>query len=368
MRKIPKQKRAQKRSQKPRIVFFFMLVVLFVVSVIVLPNIQTRQFSYGATTTPVPARPNLQLVLFNPSITPTLTPPPTPKQQLPGKPNQSGKTNQPGNFIPNTQTNPDFSALKNPPVAVGPTAPKSNGQPCPGGFDTGKPVTGSCYCTALTVTCKNGVGYGANGGLYPGPNPCGTSAAPGNGRYCVEKPVIYLYPSIPTLVNVQVITRGTVVVSNPAYPIGGWKNVLAYPDGRLHYDGNDYSELFYESSVNDFSKPETGVTIPANQLAEKLGRLLDQLGLIDNEKQEFLSFWLPQLQALDSPYIYFSILTPSAKAAIDTVAITPKPDTQIAFIAYFKALSQPEEDTLLLPPTPKRHGFVSVEWGGVIEK
>src|SRR5579872_2438917 len=178
MKKTSKYKK--KKSSKRQIVFFFLLFFLFGFVAIILPTIRTDKFSYGAAIPPsVPARPNLQLVLYNPSLTPTLTPTPQQQQQQPpGQPNQPVKTNPPG--IPITQTTPDFTALRTTPRPVGPTAPKSNGQPCPGGFDTGKPVTGSCYCTALTVTCKNGVGYGANGALYPGKNPCGSSSAPGN--------------------------------------------------------------------------------------------------------------------------------------------------------------------------------------------
>src|SRR5579863_8271550 len=110
------------------------------------------------------------------------------------------------------------------------------------------------------------------------------------------------------------------------------------------------------------------MTIPKNELANQLNTALDELGLVDHEKQEFLSFWLPQLETMPSPYVFFSILSPYAKASIDTVDITPQPDTQIAFIAYFKEASTPEKDTLQLPPAPKRQGFVSVEWGGVIGK
>ncbi|HVA96492.1 MAG TPA: hypothetical protein VND99_02465 [Candidatus Acidoferrales bacterium] len=372
---MKKQVKKQKKRNLSQISLFLILFLLFCVTIVVLPSVETKKFSYGATNTaaipftPAPAQSNLQMDWF---LVPTGTSPSTapskaqtqPANPNPAKPNKQTQTKNP--------LQPVNSAPQSPighfqPAAPGPKAPVSNGQPCPGGFDSGKPVTGSCYCTALTVTCKNGIGYGANGALYPGPNPCGTKIAPGSGRYCVEKPVIYLYPTVPTLVDVQVITNGSVVVSDPTYPQGGWKDVLANPNGTLSYNGKKYSELFYESSVTDFQQPHLGVTIPKSQLTEKLGSLLDELGLVGPEKQEFLSFWLPQLKAMPTPYIFFSVLTPSAKAAIDTVAISPKPDTQIAFIAYFKAALTPAKDTLQLPATPKRQGFVSVEWGGVID-
>ena len=372
MRKITKPNRKQKKSNKIKIILFFLLVLSFGLFSIVLPTTQTTKLSYGASVpfTPIPAKPNLQLEWFlvptgSNTLPGTTTQQPAPINPPPAQQNQQ-KPNQPGNsFLPPSNSSP---VVRITPRPVGPTAPKSNGQLCSVGNNSGQSVTGSCYCADLTVTCKNGVGYGANGGLYPGPNPCGTKVAPRNGRFCVEKPVIYLYPTLPTSISVQVITSGSVVISDPTYPPGGWNNVLAMPDGNLTYKGKNYSELFYETSVTDFQKPQQGVTIAKAQLTEKLSSLLDQLGLIGKEKQEFLSFWLPQLETLPSQYIFFSVLSPSAKAGIDTVAITPKPDTQINFIAYFKAAAQPAKDMLKLPPTPKRLGFVSVEWGGVIDK
>jgi hypothetical protein len=366
MKKIVKNKKS--KTNTLRIGSFLVLFILFGIVLVVLPTTRTNKDSYGATIpfTPVPAKSNLQLETFT---LPSLSPSPSSSQAQPVK--SSPVNQQPCNSFLPANSSPCSSGNNTPPHPLATIHPlispvKSNGQLCSAADDSGSAVNGNCYCPDLTVTCKNGVGYGANGGLYPGVNPCGSNEAPGSGRYCVEKPVIYLYPQAPTLVNVQVITAGSVVVSNPQYPVDGWKNILANPDGTLQYEGEYYSELFYESSVNTFQQPQEGITIPTNQLSEKLNGLLDQLGLIGHEKQEFLAFWMPRLEALNSPYIFFSILDPSTKANIDTVSISPKPDTQIEFIAYFKAVSVLAINTLELPPTPERKGFVSVEWGGVI--
>lgn len=239
--------------------------------------------------------------------------------------------------------------------------------------DDGVKVPTTCQCWGSTIECINGkVTYlsGTNFNV----NPCGKAAPVGggkysnNGRYCIGKPVIYLYPQNPTYVNVQVVTKGKIVVSNPMYPQKGWKNILANPNGTLYYRKQKYKELFYESSVNSFQKPYEGIVIPTSELTSRLNSLLSRLGLITNEKKEFISFWVPKLQALNAPYIFFSILSPSAKEAVDHVIITPKPETQIAFIAYFKPLDTAIYGSPLhLPPTPKRIGFTSVEWGGVID-
>jgi hypothetical protein len=85
----------------------------------------------------------------------------------------------------------------------------------------------------------------------PKPNP--------DGVYCVAKPVIYLYPEKETLVDVSVKTEGKIVVSDPLYPPGGWKNVLAFPSGKLIYQGREYRELFYESEAEDIKAPQSGL-------------------------------------------------------------------------------------------------------------
>jgi hypothetical protein len=249
--------------------------------------------------------------------------------------------------------------------------------------DNGINVPTTCQCMDLVITCKNGVAYNDDGTVfeitapnvdYAGPQEhlqtlCkGSVIAPTDGRYCIAKPVVYLYPEAPTLVDVRVESEGEIVVSDPLYPENGWKNVLAHPDGTLFYQGKQYSELFFETEVNDIKKPEKGIIIKTAQLEEKLDGIVDQLGLIDHEKREFLEFWVPRLKALKSPYIFFSVLDKAEKERLDKVIISPNPDTVIEFIAYFKPIETLDYDnSLQLPPKPKRVGFVSVEWGGSLD-
>jgi hypothetical protein len=266
------------------------------------------------------------------------------------------------------------------PVPDGPPAPANSFPTAPPNApvcqdqDDGVIVPDTCRCADLTVVCSNGNPVNITPGQFgslpvDGLITCGAPPYAENGRYCVGKPVIYLYPTDPTFVTVQVNTIGSIVESNPTYPQGGWKNVLAYPNGNLEYQNQPYTELFYESSVNSLQKPEKGIVIPKDELTENLNSVLDKLGLISNEKKEFIAFWLPKLQALNSPYIFFSVLSSSSKDTVDHVVITPKPDTQIAFIAYFKPVNTANYGSALeLPPTPQRIGFTSVEWGGVIDK
>lgn len=189
-------------------------------------------------------------------------------------------------------------------------------------------------------------------------------------EWCIGKPVIYLYPEVPTFINVEVTVPGHIFISDPLYPEGGWQDVLAYPNGNLEYKGKSYRDLYYETALNtDLRKPKNGIIIPSNQLENKLKEYTMKLGLNEFESSEFNEYWVPLLEDLDAPYILFSILERDEKERIDHVEIIPAPDTFIDFIAYFKPVYQlyaPE--TLVLPAKPQeRLGFTAVEWGGTID-
>lgn len=187
--------------------------------------------------------------------------------------------------------------------------------------------------------------------------------------YCMGKPVIYLYPTKKTLVDVKLTIPGRIYISIPEYPDSGWKNVEAYPNGKLTYKGKEYKNLYYESEVKDVKAPKNGIFIKTTELKKELTSITTKLGLIKTEQDEFLEYWLPKLYELNSPYILFSLLDPKEKDRVDHVEIFPKPDTFIEFLAYFKKVKQPYEiPGLELPKTiPERIGFTAVEWGGTIE-
>ncbi len=369
MKKLTRSKR--KNSHKIRnagLILFFGLVVTVIA---ILPSVPANKFSYGETNygiqfTPEPARSSLQLATFE--LTPTPATSYTPQQgsqMQPNTPQQQVLQQQ----IPQQSTQHIIPKKTWGPTPKGFPTPVKSGKACVGYEESTKHPPTTCSCPQVTVICKNGSSYLSNGQKYAA-NPCGDKHAhPTNGRYCLEKPVIYLYPTNPTTVAVQVVSTGAVVVSAPHYPTDGWQNILANPNGELFYQGREYNELFYETSVTTFDKPTSGIIIPTNQLPTQLNEILNQLGLVGREKQEFISFWVPQLENLHASYIYFSILDQKEKAKVDTVNITPKPDTQIAFIAYFKPVASATNNAVLqLPAKPERKGFVSVEWGGVLDK
>ena len=88
---------------------------------------------------------------------------------------------------------------------------------------------------------------------------------------------------------------------------------------------------------------------------------LEKLGLTPREYNEFIVYWLPQMQA--NPYNLITFQSDAYTQAA-RLAIEPAPDTLLRVFMAWKPLEEPVE----LPPQelagPERSGFTVVEWGG----
>jgi len=178
---------------------------------------------------------------------------------------------------------------------------------------------------------------------------------------CVHKPAIYLYPTEKTEIEVALDLNGKLDCTYPQYN-NGWK-VMAYPDGKIvnDTDGKEYSYLYWEGTVNiqfDFSK---GFVIKGIDTAAFLQEKLAYLGLTPKEYNEFIVYWLPQMQNNAYNLIAFQgdAYTNAAK-----LNITPKPDSLLRVFMAYKPLDKPitlPEQTL---SAFERKGFTVVEWGG----
>ena len=266
-----------------------------------------------------------------------------------------------------------FNSVSTPPPvqATGGSNPVVPGNPCP--VDTGQAMSSTCSCSNdARVTCSGGSCVGITGAGYnscadSSNPPCGTAEAPGTGTYCWLKPVIYLYPTSSMTVSVKIDTVGKITISDPLYQ-DGWDNILAYPDGKLIYKDEQYKELFYETSVNETKRINQGKIVQTQDIEKELYDLTGQLGLVKKEQDELVSFWVPRLKNLNKKYILISLVDKQSKEAADRVIISPKPDTEIEIIFYFKGLDTWQDiPPFSLPQAPQRVGFTSVEWGGTID-
>ena len=177
------------------------------------------------------------------------------------------------------------------------------------------------------------------------------------------KPIIYLYPEKTQKLSVKLGYKDKITVSYPNY-INGW-NVLANPNGDLidlDTNKNLYS-LYYESdTAYKFKVEKDGFIVKKENIAQFLEDKLSILGLTYKEAEEFIIYWLPVLQK--NPYNYIRFATIEEINQSMPLEFSEQPDTLIRVLMTYKGLHKTidvEEQQL---ETPKRIGFVAVEWGG----
>lgn len=179
----------------------------------------------------------------------------------------------------------------------------------------------------------------------------------------VDKPIIYLYPQDEINISVKLGNPEKITCSYPKYTTG-W-NVQAKPNGDLiDLDTNkELYSLYYESESNySFKVEKDGFVVKAENIAEFLEEKLSILGLTDREREEFIIYWLPKLEANNYNYIRFATVDEINENM--SLEITPKPQTLIRILMIFKGLENPIiVDEQVLTPV-ERKGFVAVEWGG----
>ena len=113
------------------------------------------------------------------------------------------------------------------------------------------------------------------------------------------KPVIYLYPEEETDVSVTLAYDGTLTCTYPNYKTG-W-HVSAKPDGTLtDEDGQTYNYLYWEGTDSAEYDLSHGFCVAGSDTAAFLENALRDLGLTRKEANEFIVYWLPQMQ--ENPY------------------------------------------------------------------
>lgn len=174
-----------------------------------------------------------------------------------------------------------------------------------------------------------------------------------------EKPVIYLYPETPTDVTVRLDYVGELTHTYPKYD-GGWR-VTAYPDGTLvDADGREYYCLFWEGRDHVSYDMSEGFCVAGDETEEFLEDALAKLGLNAREANEFIIYWLPQME--NNAYNLISFQTDTYTDAA-RLFVDPAPDTLIRVFMTWKALDAPADVAPQTLTAPEREGFVLVEWG-----
>lgn len=183
----------------------------------------------------------------------------------------------------------------------------------------------------------------------------------------MAKPVIYLYPDEEMAVNVQLNLNGKLTHSYPKYPADGW-NVKAQPDGTLYDEnGKEFYALFWEGvSQTNFTYSE-GFVVRGEETELFLENSLEILGLTRREANEFIMYWLPQMENNDYNLIHFSS---KEYEEIAGLKITPEPESLIRIMMVWSPLESkieiPQQN--LFDMKAERNGFTVVEWGGKMQE
>lgn len=200
--------------------------------------------------------------------------------------------------------------------------------------------------------------------LGGGEDLCRCTSNTDNEHVDILKPIIYLYPKEETNITVQLGNPEKLTSSYPRYT-DGW-NVIAYPNGDLidKETGNKLYSLYWEGEEDDKNIEKTvGFIVKGTDSTGFLEEKLEILGLNYKEKEEFIVYWLPKLEAHKYNYIYFATEEEIEKEM--PLELSVKPDTLIRVRMIFEGLNEYKEvEEQKLVVAPERNGFTVVEWGG----
>lgn len=177
------------------------------------------------------------------------------------------------------------------------------------------------------------------------------------------KPVIYLYPEEEMQVSVKLNYNGQFTTTYPTYE-DGW-TVIAEPDGTLTDvdTGREYYCLFWEGISEAEYDLSTGFVVPGDETEEFLEEALATLGLTEREANEFIIYWLPQMEGNAYNLISFQGEEYCNNAQME---ITPAPDSVIRVFMAWQGLDEPIEVEQQVLQSFERNGFTVVEWGGAM--
>lgn len=188
---------------------------------------------------------------------------------------------------------------------------------------------------------------------------------PNDGKIMVAKPVIYLYPTEKTEIDLQLNFKGELLTTFPKYD-KNWE-VVAEPNGQIFDKKSNryYSSLFWDGTMDfpdEHYKYDDGFIVPKEKLTEFFIEKLGYIGLNNQETNDFIQYWLPILERNKYNFIHFLVNEECNEIA--TLNVNPKPETSIRIYMEFYGL---ENRTIIkeqqLPKT-ERKGFTLVEWGG----
>ena len=178
---------------------------------------------------------------------------------------------------------------------------------------------------------------------------------------CLDKPIIYLYPTVETEINVKLWTPENLSHTYPKYNSEKWRNVIAQPNGDLE-DVDSWRKLYalYREwkSYNETNFDEWFV-VAGKDIIPFLEEKLAILWLNEREAEEFIVYRLPQME--NNKYNLIRFETIEEQNQNMPLNITPVPDTVIRVMMDWKAIDEPIDIPEQQLFTSERTGFTVVE-------
>jgi len=189
--------------------------------------------------------------------------------------------------------------------------------------------------------------------------------------FSMAKPAIYIYPIKDMNMEVSLDINGKITKTIPNYN-NGWK-VFVNKEGYIKdINGNSqisYDYLFYENTLNKIEQINEAWFVKKEDLNKWFNKNLLKMGLNENEKKEFLSYWIPKLGKIKNKYIRIQLFSEDFLTKNMKLIIRPKPDNLLRLEFLFKGVDS--IDKYMNIPKIKRFertGYYVVEWGGGILK
>ena len=186
----------------------------------------------------------------------------------------------------------------------------------------------------------------------------------GEDEIVLKKPNIYLYGydgDVKVKFGKDIEER--LICTYPEYN-NGW-NLSANKTGELLDDkGNSYQYLFWEGKSNHDYRVTDGFCVKGSETAEFLNEKLTILGLNDKERDDFITYWLPDM--VRNPWNIISFKTDEYDEYTElNVFPAPKNKVRILMVWYPWMTKLTMNEQVLTPVEIDRNEKTVVEWGGL---
>lgn len=177
------------------------------------------------------------------------------------------------------------------------------------------------------------------------------------------KPIIYLYPTTETEIHVELWTPKNLSHTYPKYNPEKWRNVIAQPNWDLKNieTWRKLYALYWEWKSNNGTNFDEWFVVAWKDIILFLEEKLAILWLNEREAEEFIVYWLPQMENNEWNLIRFESIDEQNENM--PLNITPKPDTVIRVMMDWKAIDGPIDMPQQQLKTPERSWFTVVERG-----